>query len=112
MKILTFEQNFSQLFPNLKIEFFQHNHETGEGNTAADMLKDLSSTLSDASSVDHAFNISIDGHKHVSTLEEEFANLGLNIQVFRKSGNVWLQTTTTDHWSLAQQNKEAEATLS
>ena len=44
-------------------------------------------------------------------LESEFEKLGINIQLFRKSGNVWLQTTTTDHWSIAQQNKEAEKTL-
>ena len=105
------KDNFSELFPNLKLEFFNHNHQSGEGNSASDLLDDLSISLQNSSNVDHEFTISVDGHKLVSTLESEFEKLGINIQLFRKSGNVWLQTTTTDHWSIAQQNKEAEKTL-
>lgn len=105
------KENFSEMFPNLKIEFFKHNHETGGGNAASDLLTDLSSSLEKVSKVNHEFNISLDSHKKVSTLETELSDLGVNIQVFRKSGNVWLQTTTTDHWTLAKQNQEAESTL-
>ncbi len=35
-------------------------------------------------------------------LEETFA---LHAQVFRKSGDIWLQTSVTDHWSLNDQNR-------
>lgn len=107
-----FKDSFNAMFPNLKIEFFAENHESGEGNSLSDLLTDLSATLESASDVDHEFSMSVDGHKKVSTLEKDFSDLGLNLQVFRKSGNVWLQTTTTDHWTLAEQNKEAEAALS
>ena len=31
-------------------------------------------------------------------------DFGLRAQVFRKSGNLWLETTMTDGWTLAQQN--------
>ena len=30
----------------------------------------------------------------------------LNVQVFRRSGNIWLQTTATDHLSLSAQNEK------
>jgi hypothetical protein len=41
----------------------------------------------------------------VSELEELFEEVfGLSVQVFRKSGESWLQTTTTDSWTLNQQN--------
>lgn len=44
----------------------------------------------------------------VSELEQHFADVyGLSVQVFRKSGEVWLETTTTDNWSLEKQNQEA-----
>lgn len=109
--LIEFKEGFSAMFPNLKVEFFNHDHTTGEGNAASDLLKDLDLSLADVSNVDHEFTISVDGHKKVSTLETEFADLGINLQVFRKSGNVWLQTTTTDDWTLAAQNREAEATL-
>lgn len=41
----------------------------------------------------------------VAGLEKLFVETyGLNAQVFRKSGNVWLETTMTDNWTLKQQN--------
>lgn len=44
----------------------------------------------------------------VSELESVFTEtFGLSVQVFRKLGNVWLQTTTTDNWTLAEQNQKA-----
>jgi hypothetical protein len=30
---------------------------------------------------------------------------GLSAQVFRRSGNLWLETTITDYWTLKQQNE-------
>jgi hypothetical protein len=42
-------------------------------------------------------------------LEKVFQdNLGLYVQVFRKSGKVWLETTATDNWSLFKQNEEGQ----
>ena len=34
---------------------------------------------------------------------------GLGVQVFRKSGNVWLETTVTDSWTLKEQNDQGES---
>ncbi len=43
----------------------------------------------------------------VSELEQLFlTKYGLNAQVFRRSGNLWLQTSATDHWTLAEQNRK------
>ena len=45
----------------------------------------------------------------VKELEQQFLHLyGLFVQVFRKSGNVWLETTVTDNWTLEQQNRQGE----
>jgi hypothetical protein len=53
--------------------------------------------------------IEIDKSMKVSELEKAFANaFGLNIQVFRKSNNMWLQTTITDNWSLEKQNQNGK----
>jgi hypothetical protein len=41
----------------------------------------------------------------VNELENIFQQkFSLSAQVFRKSGNLWLETTMTDNWSLLQQN--------
>jgi uncharacterized protein (DUF1697 family) len=43
----------------------------------------------------------------VADLENTFfRDFGLSAQVFRRSGNVWLETSATDSWSLMQQNSE------
>lgn len=105
------QQNFSAVFPNLKIEFFNHSHKSGEGNTKADLITNLNMTLNELGDVKEELQISVDGHKKVQTLENDFAEHNISIQVFRRSGKVWLQTTTSDNWTLAQQNKEAELTL-
>jgi hypothetical protein len=45
----------------------------------------------------------------VQELERVFQDeLGLYVQVFRKSGKVWLETTATDNWSLYKQNMEGQ----
>jgi len=41
----------------------------------------------------------------VGELENLFMDrFGLSVQVFRRSGNLWLETTMTDNWTLKQQN--------
>jgi hypothetical protein len=46
----------------------------------------------------------------VSDLEHQFENdFGLYVQVFRKSGRIWLETTATDNWTLEQQNEEGKS---
>lgn len=51
--------------------------------------------------------VSIPTAMTVHELEALFQErLGLYIQVFRKSGKVWLETTATDDWTLFKQNLE------
>jgi hypothetical protein len=45
----------------------------------------------------------------VTELEKEFNGLyKLHTQVFRRSGNIWLETTITDGWTLKEQNNQGE----
>ena len=45
----------------------------------------------------------------VETLESMFEDeFGLHVQVFRKSGETWLQTSVTDHWTLEKHMKIAQ----
>ena len=44
----------------------------------------------------------------VQQVEDKFKNeLNLNVQIFRKTGDVWLQTTSTDEWTLLEQIERA-----
>jgi hypothetical protein len=44
----------------------------------------------------------------VEALENQFKNIDLDAEIFRKSGTVWVETSLTDNWTLQQQNAEAE----
>ena len=45
----------------------------------------------------------------VSELEAMFRDhYGLYVQVFRRSGRLWLETTATDNWTLSVQNKQGQ----
>ena len=54
-------------------------------------------------------NLTIKPDLTVSQLEQNFKNIyGIGIQVLRKSGNVWLETSFTDGWTLKEQNHQGE----
>lgn len=99
------QKDFTSMFPFLKIEFFKskggrqldysvnniirHNQKIAEGQ------KEL---------VDGA--ITIEPEMTVKDLEKNFKDeFSLAVQVFRRSGNVWLETTMTDDWTLRHQNE-------
>jgi hypothetical protein len=52
--------------------------------------------------------IDINSDVTVAELENQFAAVGLLSEIFRKSGNVWVETSLTNNWSLQQQNAEGE----
>ena len=55
--------------------------------------------------------ININGHLKVATFEKNIQDiLGIGVQVFRKAGQTWIQTTTTDEWTLTKQNEHGKAT--
>jgi hypothetical protein len=106
-KIADIQQDFQKFFPFLKIEFYKQSHSIGEGSQKRDAL--IEETL-----LAHLLNENAEGVIHlneimkVGELENLFAEkFGLYVQLFRKSGKVWLQTTTTDTWTLKEQSKLA-----
>ena len=102
------QAEFSKQFPFLKIEFYSGKHESGEGSPAMQQL-DPSLTIGEARRKKVEGDLNVDPDMKVSELETRFADkYGLNAQVFRKSGDIWLQTTATDSWTLADQNRKGE----
>ena len=96
---------FSRVYPYLKIEFFRKNGLQKEKALRENQLKHdqkiRSAQVRDIKNGD----LVIDDVMSVADLEKAFMNkFGLITQVFRKSGNIWLETTITDSWSLKQQN--------
>ena len=104
--IKTIQAEFNAKFPYLKIEFYAQEHGQEEGSLDKDKLADTF-TIGNARTTMNEGDLSIHANQKVSTLEQHFQEkYGLNVQVFRKSGDVWLQTTTTDNWTLHKQNEK------
>ncbi len=93
------------MFPQLKIEFYKNKNTELNGHW--DIL-DSHLTISELLPQTLEGTLEIGPVMKVSELEQQFEmQFGLHVQVFRKSGNVWLQTGRTDSWTLDQQNQEA-----
>ncbi len=104
IKVKTLKQEFSALFPYLKIELFRYRHSQGEASgleqVAPDKLKlyEVTGALKEG-------DVSIEPSMKVSEFEQMMQdNFGLPVQVFRKAGDIWLETVQTDNLSLEKQN--------
>jgi len=95
---------FNAIFPYLKIQFFRKSHHEFEGSHKKDILPE-NTVLYALSTSDGILTINKD--QTVTEVESLFKkHFGLNVQVFRKSGSSWLETTVTDGWTLEKQNQE------
>jgi hypothetical protein len=104
-KISEVQQDFTGAFPYLKIEFFKNGEVRKDRYPASQriansrLLREAWIRRKEESEID------INDLMSVSDLENAFMDrFGLSIQVFRRSGNLWLETTMTDNWTLKQQN--------
>ncbi len=101
------QKKFNSAFPFLKIEFFKDSHIIGSGSKKKRMYESASIKLINLNKNFKRGRISIEANQTVANLESDFQKqFGLSIQVFRKSGKVWLETSVTDSWTLDEQNKE------
>lgn len=107
-KIYAIQEEFNQLFPYLKLEFFSKPHKKG-GATSKKFIKHNSKTLGECRTIHDTGEMTIVPGMTVSELEQSFGDVyGLGVQVFRKSGKTWLETTVTDNWTLEEQNNQGE----
>jgi hypothetical protein len=108
-KIFAIQETFSKNFPYLKLEFFAKGHKQG-GPSPRNIIKHPDKTLGECRTVHNNGTITITGSMTVNELEQRFGDVyGLSVQVFRRSGNMWLETTVTDGWTLDEQNSQGES---
>jgi len=98
------QEEFNALFPYLKLEFFRsRGYQSGP---VANHIIPHNRRIGDCQAAITDGTIEINKNMKVKELEKIFKDLfRLNVQVFRRSGNLWLQTTMTDEWTLQNQNE-------
>jgi len=93
------QDEFNKAYPFLRIEFYRNT----EPGFARRHLQNTMPMV--AAGLKRNGEIEITDGMTVGELENNFLqNFGLNVQLSRKSGNLWLETTMTDGWTLKQQN--------
>ena len=98
------QKEFNKMFPFLKIEFFS-NKSFSRSNFSAQQIISQSRKIGDTQLTKSHGDIEIAEEMKVRELENIFNDqFNLAVQVFRKSGSIWLETTMTDNWTLQQQN--------
>ncbi len=107
-KIFAIQEEFNTMFPYLKLEFFSKPHKPGGASPKKQILSN-SRTLGECRTIHNDGQMTIIPKMTVASLEQNFADVyGLGVQIFRKSGKAWLETTVTDGWSLDEQNRQGE----
>jgi hypothetical protein len=101
------QSQFNDYYPYLKIEFFK-NFPKNKPILKAEILN-TAETLKDLDSYYEGREIDVDRNRSVKEMTKDFENMfGLSAHVFRKSGNVWVETSLTEDWALGDQNDEGQ----
>ena len=101
------KQDFMEAFELLKLEFFVAPHQSGKGSNKSELIPNNTS-LQSLRTKHTSGDLVITADMTVAQVESAFQDMfGLYAQVFRLSGKLWLETTVTDSWTLAQQMEQA-----
>src|SRR4051794_22895129 len=97
------QEDFSDSFPLLKIEFYAEPHHYKE--KSAEVRRILSDKkIGVIRKIHDSGNLEIMSWYTTGRVEREFKEkFGLNVQVFRKENGVWMQSSSTDSYTLAEQ---------
>ena len=99
------QKDFSYVFPYLKIEFFK-NGSTRRAHYSMEKVIGRNQRIKEAwYTQKNEGAIDVNDTMTVAQFEKALMeHFGLSVQLFRRSGNLWLQTSITDNWTLKQQN--------
>lgn len=101
-KIGDVQQNFNTAYPFLKLDF----HSSNRLNSSLPKRTLFPTSSLQSAGLKNEGEFEIHDDMTVGEVEQSFKRLfGLNIQVSRKAGMIWLETTKTDKWSLQKQNE-------
>jgi hypothetical protein len=106
-KVKDLKTLFHDTFSELKIELFKPGHQVSGGQAKAGIL-DNEQIISLLPDFQPNSPFEFDENTKISEFENGFtSHFNVAVQVFRKSGNLYLETTETDHWTLAESQEEA-----
>jgi hypothetical protein len=104
------QAEFAEAFPGLRLAFFSKPHRAYKGSAAKFLIQDKSMPLRDLSPHIKTGYLLLEPEMVVWQVERLFEEeYHLHVQIFRKSGRTWLETSVTDDLTLEQQQAKAIA---
>ena len=101
---------FQEVFPYLKLVFFSKPHKAFKGSAAKYLIQDRNQKLGSLEKEPKEGVLYLEAEMPTWQVERLFEEeFGLHVQVFRKSGNTWLETSVTDDLTLEEQNVKGKA---
>ena len=100
------QQEFHAAFAGLKLGFYEKEHQDHQGSPKkTEYASEVA--LTNIQPDLKAGELTLNAEQSVADFEQEMeSRFGLHVQVFRRSNNLWLQTTSTDDWTLGVQNSK------
>lgn len=103
------QKKFTEVYPFLKVEFYKQHYSEMKVSAVKDRISP-DKIISELSKSFKPEVVDINGHRTVAELEKEFyEKFGIAMQVSRKSGNIWIETSKTDDRTLIVQNEMGES---
>lgn len=98
------QKDFSYVFPYLKIDFFRKGTRYKQNKQRTIGLP-AHQTIGSVFKNNRKGQISVTPSMTVRELEKNCdEQFGITVQLYRRSGTLWLETSMTDTWTLQQQN--------
>jgi len=108
------QEHFSECFPHLKIEVYSTPHHWQKGSLQKDLISPKS-LIGDIRKTHSGGIMEIKSSDKVGDIEEKLKKMfDLNVQIFRKENDCWIQTTSTDVFTLERESelsKKSKTTL-
>ena len=105
-KIFAIQEEFSNMFPCLKLEFFAKPSRPGAAPSKK-LVRHSSKTLQDCRAISREGTIDILPSMNISDLKENFRDIyGLSVEIFRKAENGVAQNPVSDRIVLEEANKQ------
>ncbi len=105
-KLEDVEQDFNRAFPYLKLEFTIKSKLAHKQIDNQLLANRITLTIGDLNKAIIPCSVEITGTMTVFELERLFTSkIDLPVRILRKSGNIWMGTSFTNNWTLAQQNE-------
>jgi hypothetical protein len=100
------QQDFGAVYPFLKIEFFRNGKIRRDRYPVNKLIPATQPVKTAWHYKQEKGQLTLSDGMTVTDFENALMDqFGLSAQVFRRSGNIWLETTITDYWTLKQQNE-------